>query len=72
MLLELYLIMVYMVVALVVMGIIASEGVDEDGNVYDDTAITCGFGLGLVWPITIVAYCVEPVLVSLGKLFNSY
>jgi hypothetical protein len=70
MLLKAYLIMVYGVIALIVMGIIASEGIDEDGNVYDDTAITCGFGLGLVWPITVVAYCVEPVLVSLGRAFN--
>jgi len=60
----------YGIVALVTMGIIASKGIDEDGNVYDDTAITMGFGLGLIWPITIFAFLVEPVVVGLGQLFN--
>lgn len=60
----------YVVIAILVMGIIASEGIDEDGNVYDDTAITCGFALGIVWPITVFAFLAEPALVSLGKTFN--
>lgn len=60
----------YIVIAILVTGIIASEGIDEVGNVYDDTAITFGFALGIVWSITVFAFLAEPALVSLGKAFN--
>lgn len=60
----------YGIIALTVTGIIASEGVDEDGNVYDDTAVTWGFALGLLWPITILAFGLEHLVVNLGKAFN--
>lgn len=60
----------YAFIAIVVMGIIASEGVDENGEVYDDTAITWGFALGIIWPITAFAFLIEPTLASLGKAFN--
>lgn len=61
---------VYGVVSLVTMGVIASEGVDENGNVYDDTAVSMGFVLGLVWPITVFGFLAEPVVIRLGKLFE--
>lgn len=60
----------YGIVALIVTGLIASEGVDKDGNVYDDTAVTWGFTLGLLWPITIIAFGLEKLVVNLGKAFN--
>lgn len=59
----------YAVIALIVMGVIASEGIDENGNVYDDTAIICGFGLGLIWPISLFSFLMVNLVESLGKSF---
>lgn len=60
----------YGVIALVVMGMIASEGIDDGGNVYDDTAITMGLALGLLWPIAILGFAGEKLVIALGKEFN--
>lgn len=70
MLIATMLILAYGIVSLVVMGVIASEGVDEHGNVYDETALTCGFGLGLIWPISLFAFGISAILPTLGKAFN--
>lgn len=61
---------VYSVVSLATMAVIASEGIDENGNVYDDTAVSMGFVLGLIWPITVFAFLAEPVVIGLGKQFE--
>lgn len=61
---------VYGVIALLTTGTIASEGVNKGGEVYDDTAITMGLVLGLIWPITILAFLIEPILISLGRVFS--
>lgn len=65
-----FLIIAYALIAVIVMGLIATEGVDKDGNVYDDTAITCGIALGFIWPITFFAFLMNRFAVNLGKFFN--
>lgn len=70
MLANMILIITYALIAVILMGSIASEGVDEDGNVYDDTAITCGIALGLIWPITFFAFLMNRFAVNLGIFIN--
>lgn len=60
----------YGLISLVVMGWIASEGIDEQGNVYDETALTCGFGIGLIWPISLFAFGISAILPTLGRTVN--
>jgi hypothetical protein len=57
----------YMVIAILVTGIIDSEGIDGISNMYDDTAITFGFALGIVWQSPFSLFSLSPLSSALGK-----
>ena len=39
-------------------------------NVYDDTAVTWGLALGIIWPITLIAFLLEKGVIELGRIFK--
>lgn len=54
----------YVCIGFVVSVSIASNGVDEDGRVYDDSAVTWGIALGMVWPIGVFALVAEKIVIK--------
>lgn len=68
-LLGLYFTALYVVIAIPIAGYFASQGIGEDGTVYDESAITVGIFFGAFWPLTAFSFAITPLITALGKEF---